>query len=605
MKPFGLCVFVTVRNDYARWIDAIYSSWANRLTYYVTPPLQEKDHVSLRNSSVSESLRGRHLQLARIALGVESGFELWTAIARELKKVNTSSSVLENLQMCDAMLHVNANLFVNLERLVKRLKCLAELNPMFYALSPQRVGQHLLANENFGGYIIGRRLLQQFDVRELRRKCESNHPGDINLDVYESPGQRFVSCLELVYSLTPRRIGDPRYEVLLDQLLTKDTSQVVTPSRRTGITLLRGLHPMGHCALIVHCRSAHMMKDAHRIMNQDVELQKSGCYETHLERPDLDVRPEWHPLVLKRLQECPLRHALLRESSGKIAFATLLAALRAPAQPKGAAAKRLKRRGRRKELCIFVGVSDAPALQVERAKAVVETWLQSHLGLRLRVVERTIGVLYSRRPLLEQWKNITLSLVGDLDLRHPKFNAHRFLYLWATLAWHHRDDCDFYLKADPDTYVNVFAVSELLRAFNASVPLYLGKVAMAHIRHGGGANTGDDGWEPFSHGLGYILSRGALRVAKNALRGCMEYFARHYLESQEDMTLAACLKAALIEPQDVDPVVYSFDGDIGKLLAKDETPLFVHPVGPVDMAKLHAAMQEKMRSGQLREKSEA
>ena len=31
----------------------------------------------------------------------------------------------------------------------------------------------------------------------------------------------------------------------------------------------------------------------------------------------------------------------------------------------------------------------------------------------------------------------------------------RFLYLWATVATHHTEHCDFFLKADMDAYVNV------------------------------------------------------------------------------------------------------------------------------------------------------
>lgn len=44
-------------------------------------------------------------------------------------------------------------------------------------------------------------------------------------------------------------------------------------------------------------------------------------------------------------------------------------------------------------------------------------------------------------------QDVTLSLMGDLDLRHPKFNALRFVYLWLTLGLHLPRGCRFWMKA--------------------------------------------------------------------------------------------------------------------------------------------------------------
>merc|ERR1740123_1214269 len=115
-------------------------------------------------------------------------------------------------------------------------------------------------------------------------------------------------------------------------------------------------------------------------------------------------------------------------------------------------------------------------------------------------------MLYSHRPLQKAWFNSTLALAGDLDLHHPKFNALRVLYLWRTLAMHHSQDCDFFMKADMDAYINVPALRRVLRRFDPSRAVYAGTVAFSH-------DPGYAHWEPFAHGLGYILSRGALRLA--------------------------------------------------------------------------------------------
>ena len=88
---------------------------------------------------------------------------------------------------------------------------------------------------------------------------------------------------------------------------------------------------------------------------------------------------------------------------------------------------------------------------------------------------------------------MTLSLIGDLDLRHPKFNALRFLYLWLVLATYNVNDCDFFMKADMDAYVNVPAVLKALRRFNASEPVYVGQLTQSH-------GPSYVGWENFAHG---------------------------------------------------------------------------------------------------------
>merc|ERR1711920_1066758 len=108
-----------------------------------------------------------------------------------------------------------------------------------------------------------------------------------------------------------------------------------------------------------------------------------------------------------------------------------MAEIRTLSKPLGPAVAQL--RGKRpKDLCIIVGVSKATTLQVERARSAASTWLQPYMASAgAESNARTVAFLYSRTPLFPEWTHFTLSLAGDLDLRHPKFSAHRFLYLWA------------------------------------------------------------------------------------------------------------------------------------------------------------------------------
>ena len=60
--------------------------------------------------------------------------------------------------------------------------------------------------------------------------------------------------------------------------------------------------------------------------------------------------------------------------------------------------------------------------------------------------------------------------------------------------------------------------------------------------------------------------------------------ARYYLESQEDMTVGACLREAGIRPEGIGPVVYDFKGFTSSIPAG---ALMVHPVQAKEMDSVH------------------
>ncbi|CAK0790462.1 unnamed protein product [Prorocentrum cordatum] len=74
----------------------------------------------------------------------------------------------------------------------------------------------------------------------------------------------------------------------------------------------------------------------------------------------------------------------------------------------------------KQELCVLLPATDANAKQVNRAQATVATWAKPYLFGRRRRGESAVAVLYSREPLAPAWEDATLSLPGDVDLRHPK-----------------------------------------------------------------------------------------------------------------------------------------------------------------------------------------
>merc|ERR1712032_195794 len=100
------------------------------------------------------------------------------------------------------------------------------------------------------------------------------------------------------------------------------------------------------------------------------------------------------------------------------------------------------------------------------------------------------------------------------------------------------------MKADADAWVHVPGIAELLRRYNATEPAYLGTLTYSH-------GPSFEKWEPFAHGLGYILSRGALRTSSRALKDCLLHLANHRLDSIEDMVLASCIRRVHVYPKDI------------------------------------------------------
>jgi len=160
--------------------------------------------------------------------------------------------------------------------------------------------------------------------------------------------------------------------------------------------------------------------------------------------------------------------------------------------------------------------------------------------------------------------------------------------LWFTLSLHAALRCDFFMKADADAWVDVPGLLRVLNFFNASTPAYIGKVTYSH-------GQAFEKWETFAHGLGYILSRGALQTAWLTLKHCLAHLARHRLDSIEDMILGSCLRSAHIYAEDIGPVVHDFkpdSGDATRVLSEAERPLIVHPVSPADMFELHTGFSQ-------------
>lgn len=607
----GLCVLVLERAHAGseRWEAAARMTWANEDTFFIRLVSRPASRVALssardlrpQNRSVPQM--GHVLELG----GLEStkfatwerGLELWTRLASHLGDFSLTNNSVSPLHLgqCRWFMHVGTSSYVNMGRLGARLRCLRNLRPEYYALAPMTNGAGLAIADELGGYLIGRSLLLESGVswvKECRQLLVDS--GDaLGFGWNHLPGFYVTLCLWELRRLQLQRLADPTQEVVVPI----DAHTGTDKSGPSEMVRVRALTPSGHCILLASCRSPRSFMELHRIQNDPVNSLQVGCW-VHSFVDYSVLNPPWSGRVARAIAKCPLREALriddLRRAASpwpdkRLSLAALLAEWRRPSRPHGAAADTLRstaqRRGRWR-LCVLMPFTDTAAKHVGGARAVAETWAAPYLpnddSRYRRGDEKVVALMYGRRPLLREMADATFSLPGDLDLRHPKFNALRFLYLWRVLARFHQRDCDFFMKADMDAYVNVPAILRALRRFNASDPVYVGQVTHSH-------GPGYKGWEPFAHGLGYTLSRGALRVAGAALDDCFGYVVRFRLETIEDMCLASCLRNAGVRPEEIEPFIFNFKGDVVRSLAEVPEPLIVHPVWPADMHALHAALE--------------
>eukprot|EP00913_Durusdinium_trenchii_P025743 g24159.t1 len=408
------------------------------------------------------------------------------------------------LSQCYWLMHVDGRSYINIPRIAERLDCVAGLQPEYYALSAMigesRVG---LADESTG-YVFGRKLLFH-----LHSSGWASSLGEFARFGWTWPSGFYVSlCLWWHQRLRSQRLGDPLQEVLTRSL---------PRGRDSPLHRLRSLHPSGHCILCAAASSPSSLREIHRRVQiaspgekdvaRDSLRAEVGCFVHSLAEPEA-LAPPWSYRVARAIARCPLKLALGQQP--EIGVSILKQELLRPSLPKGAAAAYL-----RGALYFDAGHgcdTDAGGPRGGSGGDLGEALLaqcwksdRSHFGL----------------------VDFTLSLHGDLDMRHPKFNALRFVYMWLTLATHLATYCDFWMKADMDAYVNIPRIRQALRFMNASEKIYAGAVTFSH-------GPGYETWNTFAHGIGYIISRAALRAAVPGLRKCMDQLLQFRLEAIED-----------------------------------------------------------------------
>merc|ERR1711971_434014 len=182
--------------------------------------------------------------------------------------------------------------------------------------------------------------------------------------------------------------------------------------------------------------------------------------------------------------------------------------------------------GNRRHLCIFVPSSARKPQFVLAAEAA---W--RNLG--------TEDVFFvAPKPGLgsESLEAQTMMHDLDLDTDYARLPV-RTLRLFEALGqppWN--DACDWYMKADADSYMNVPLIAERLRCFDPEETWFLGVPQVAHSGGRGPITRFASG------GAGYAISRGLLpRLASWAPRCLLQLLQQTGGTGMEDVSLAECL----------------------------------------------------------------
>ena len=102
-----------------------------------------------------------------------------------------------------------------------------------------------------------------------------------------------------------------------------------------------------------------------------------------------------------------------------------------------------------------------------------------------------------------------------------------------------RDEADWFLKADDDTYIIVENLRYMLRKYNSSQPIYFGHKFSPYVKQG-----------YMSGGAGYILSREALNKLINEAFHFVSACRINDYQGAEDVEMGKCLQSVNVKAGD-------------------------------------------------------
>lgn len=177
----------------------------------------------------------------------------------------------------------------------------------------------------------------------------------------------------------------------------------------------------------------------------------------------------------------------------------------------------------RQHLCIFVPSSAKEKRFVHAAEVALENWA-------------TVDTYFvSTSPLSSKLDAQTLLFDIDVetDYAHLPVRTFRLFEALGRPEWAHA--CDWYMKADADSYMNVPLIAERLRCFDPGEFWFMGETQIAHGNQGTTTRFA-------SGGSGYAVSRALLPKLAAWSPFCLLQLLQHSGGTgMEDVSLSGCL----------------------------------------------------------------
>ncbi len=490
-KTRRLCTFPLVTDTAsATTAQAAYKTWAQWSFVHFIPVMFKHTDSTIEMLDLLEGLPGEKDVF-------ENHIDIFEAIRRVVVEHHCLFSMI-----------IPSDIYVNVPAVEQRLGCLSERDEAVKDYS--FLGGLLSGNSDkyqkrfwFAGVVFSVvfsfSLVLSLPSIVKRDDCGREPPDEFDI----SYSFWLTECLgEYV---KPQQYFDKEYQSLIDMRGQKDVVMSKFDSMETDIA-------PRPCLFLVGPLDAGDYYSVHkRVREQHIRMHDSYfCAKHQLFRPYLtnsfgqSIR-YYSNVVLDRIVTCPDKktNLYLEEAQKRIGNHSH----KPPIIERRTPAKR--------NLCVFVPMSyNIPGHQ-ELVEAVTQTWGD----------ENTFFVNPPSVPIPKHLEKYTLTLPGDMDAPYAKLSL-RIHAIFHAIGDSPvlRDMCNWYLKADLDSYLALRNIQNRLQCYDPEEDYYLGVLTAG----GGKKEIGEGLGTVFNFGgSGYIVSRGLLPKVAHWSMFCFETVLHH------------------------------------------------------------------------------
>lgn len=191
----------------------------------------------------------------------------------------------------------------------------------------------------------------------------------------------------------------------------------------------------------------------------------------------------------------------------------------------------------RTHLCVFIPITLRTEKDLTLVRAALRSWASPPVQRSAGAIVRFVSVQDMNGTDLEAH---TIRVPGDIDTDYRHLPI-RILKLWAHLGSQRVDECEWYMKADPDTFVNLPALSDRLSCFDSADPHFLG---VAHASVPARPMLEHFSALFFAHGgSGYLVSRQLIPLVGDLMGPCLDTSLKTTQgDGMEDVIFSVCLR---------------------------------------------------------------